>query len=67
MAKMTSPRETTKDINSSMATWISGMMRYAFLKSAAKVEVFSAKMLHSKGENEKAPEYRRKQNTITAI
>ena len=50
MAKITSTRETTKDINSSMATWISGMMRYAFLKSAAKVEVFSAKMLHSKGE-----------------
>ena len=29
------------------------MMRGAFLKSAAKVEVFSAKMLHSSGEKSK--------------
>lgn len=29
------------------------MMRGAFLKSAAKVEVFSAKMLHSNVENDK--------------
>lgn len=43
------------------------MMRGAFLKSVAKVEVFSAKMLHLNGENEKAPEYRRKLNTMTAI